>query len=257
MGTTTKALKLLDQFTVAQPELGLSEMARRANVEKATTYRLLNELCATGFVEQNPRSKLYRLGPAVIRYATLRERTFPAKRAAVQHLEHLAHHLRETCHVTQLQGLLLSPVHCYDSPHQITRVHVDPSELLPLHATSSGKVVLAFGDDSLLDRVLADPKIAPLSDTLKAHVRDARRTGFGRSDGDYETDVSSIAAPLFGGDDLCLGAVSVVCPSARMTPELQSKARAALKATSRAISQIWGGDIPAPLHDIWKRKDHG
>lgn len=257
LGTTTKALKLLEQLTAAEPALGLSAIARRAKVEKATTYRLMAELCAAGFAEQNPRSKLYRLGPALIRYANLREQAFPAKRAAAEHLKRLVDDVRETAHVTELQGTMLSPVYCQDSLYQSTRVHVNPTEMLPLHATSSGKVVLAFSDDDLLKKVLAAPmptragNSAVQGSDLKSQVFEARKSGFGRSDGEYEKDVSSIAAPLFGGDGRCIGAVSVVCPTARMDADLGNRVQNALKIAAHSITQAWGGEIPDHLKTIW------
>ena len=258
MGTTTKALCLLEHLTAAEPELGLSEIARRAKADKATTFRLLAELCKNGFLEQNPHSKLFRLGPALIRYANLREATFPAKRAASEHLDALVAQVRETAHVTQLQGHLLSPIHCQESLFYSTRVYIDPSEMLPLHATASGLAVLAFSDDTFVEQVLSGPlaQLTPATQTqapaLRAKIEKVRQTGFGSADGEFEVDVSSIAAPLFDGAGICNGAVSIACPSARLNAELRAQAQSALKVTSTAITQAWGGSAPARLRHLWQ-----
>ena len=52
MGTVGKALGLLDLFTRAQPQLGLSQLARASGVNKATCHRLMTELESRGLVEQ-------------------------------------------------------------------------------------------------------------------------------------------------------------------------------------------------------------
>ena len=59
MGTVTKALTLLDHFTLARPLIGLSEVARLAGVNKATAFRLLSELQSAGFVEQAGSAREY------------------------------------------------------------------------------------------------------------------------------------------------------------------------------------------------------
>ena len=73
MGTVSKALDLLNLFNRAQPLIGLSDLSRLAGVNKATCYRLMSELQAHGLVEQVGSGREYRLGPAVLRLAALRE----------------------------------------------------------------------------------------------------------------------------------------------------------------------------------------
>ena len=258
MGTTSKALKLLDLFSQARPEIGLSEFARLTRMDKATVYRMLTELGATGFVEQNRKTKLYRLGPAVLRLANTREATFPVRQAAARYLEDLVDAVKETAHVTVLQGDILTPIHSHHSNVHATRVHIDAGETLPLHATASGKAVLAFRDAAFLDDFISRPlrsvtdRTLTDAEALRRRIAEARQTGFGRSEGEFERDVSSIAAPLFDSSEDCVGAVSVACPTTRMTAEHDRLIRDRLAATATAISLAWGGGIPAALEAAWK-----
>ena len=50
MGTVSKALELLDLFTRGRPQIGLSELARLSQVNKATCFRLMSELQNHGLV---------------------------------------------------------------------------------------------------------------------------------------------------------------------------------------------------------------
>lgn len=257
MGTTTKALKLLDLFSTSNPEIGLSDFARLAGRDKATTHRYLAELCDLGFVEQARRSKLYRLGPAVLRLANIREQTFPQKKAAARYVANLVEAVQESAHVTSLLGHTLNPIQNQHSLYHATHVYIDPSEVLPLHATASGCVVMAFSPPSLLKEVLANPLPNNTSKTtvdpaLIAHkVNMASKVGFAHSEGEFEIGVSSIAAPLFGENDKCTGAIAVACPTARMTDELDLKIRTNLSLAAHSISQSWGGKIPNTLCAIW------
>ena len=79
MGTVGKALELLDLFSRSRPQAGLSELARLAGVNKATCYRMLGEMALHGLVEQVGPSREYRLGPALVRLARVREAAVPMR----------------------------------------------------------------------------------------------------------------------------------------------------------------------------------
>ena len=73
MSTVVKALSLLDHFDASIPEVGLVDMARLSGLDKATARRLLVALGKKGFVEQDPVTRRYRLGAALVRLARIRE----------------------------------------------------------------------------------------------------------------------------------------------------------------------------------------
>ena len=77
MRTVDKAIELLGLFSEREPEIGLSEISRRAKFDKATSRRLLLALAKHGMVEQNPDDRRYRIGPGVLRLARVREATMP------------------------------------------------------------------------------------------------------------------------------------------------------------------------------------
>ena len=144
MGTVGKALDLLDLFTRARPQVGLSDLARLAGVNKATCYRLLTELASRGLVEQIAASREYRLGPALIRLARLRDAAVPARNAVMPLLQALARATGETAHLSQLAGGVLQTL-AFAYPAQTgVAVMMDDADILPFHATASGAAVLAF-----------------------------------------------------------------------------------------------------------------
>jgi len=75
MRTVDKAMNLLNYFSTEKPEYGLSELAREAGLDKATTLRIMVSLARHGFIEQHPETKKYRLGNSVLRLARIREAT--------------------------------------------------------------------------------------------------------------------------------------------------------------------------------------
>jgi len=257
MGTITKSLNLLNYFSVTRPEIGLSEFRALCKQDKATIYRHLTELQANGFVEQDPVTKSYRMGPAVLRLANVRERTFPARRAVAPIVTEMSGRLGELVHVSLLQGDVLSPLFHADVKMHGTRVYFDEAEVLPLHATSSGYTILAFGDNGLADAYLRKPltrytaKTLTDPEALRAVVAETRRTGFGMCDQGFEDEVYSLAAPLFDRNVRTVGTIAVALPTSRVSPQSVTDIKAALKDGSRQASRALGGDVAPELERIW------
>ncbi|MDQ2091753.1 IclR family transcriptional regulator [Marimonas arenosa] len=254
MGTTSKALSLLDFFSRATPRIGLSDLARRSGLNKATTHRLMGELANHGFVEQVGSGREYRLGPAFLRLAALREYTVPM-RETVQHvLAGLAEATGETAHFSLLQGEILSTIAYAYSPAHGTAVRMEDAEILTFHGTSSGLAVLAFSPSDFVDKVLAGPLEARTEQTLtdpdriRALLPGIRTAGMAMSIGGFEADVQSHAVPVFDAESACIGAVAVAAPVARMDDALSARIRVELMRRACHLTRLLGGFLPESLH---------
>lgn len=257
MGTTSKALTLLEFFSRSQPLIGLSAMARLSGQNKATTHRLLGELAHFGMVEQVGAGREYRLGPHFLRLAALREHNVPMRESAISLLQELAKETGETAHISLLHGQTLSTLsYAYGLGHG-TFVHMEDAEILSLHATSSGLAVLAFSNPSFVDQVLAKKLAARTSQTktdpsaIRALFPSIRNTGVAISVGGFEEDVYSHAAPVFDASSNSIGAMAVAAPVNRMTPDLSVHICALVTESARRLTRQWGGfppDIPMTSH---------
>ena len=255
MSVVSKALDLLKHFTPAQPEIGLSQIGRLAGMDKATAYRHLSTLEGAGFVEKNPLTKAYRMGPAVLHLAQMRELTVPRKEGARTALEALADVTGETAHLSVLSGTDLHALMSRESDRHGARAIVDVN-ILPLHATGSGLCALAFGAPELMvaaeadltrytDGTAADPE------TLRAEVDAVRARGFGLAMGSLEDGILGISAPVFDQTGLLAGTVAVASVAPRVTPELEQIIRRELVTAAREITRNWGGSIPAHVETAW------
>lgn len=257
MSSTAKALTLLSHFSAARPEIGLSQLCRIAGRDKATTYRHLQALETAGFVEQNPATKHYRLGPAVMQLAQVREATVPRKDGAKPALAALADATGETAHVTVLSGQTLYALCECESPHHGIRAVIDINTF-PLHATASGLSVLAFGPTDLFAVAAANlEKFTENTPTnkadLEALVNTIRNTGFGRGNQSYEAEIQGLSAPVFDHSGELAGAVAVACVAARCTPDLEQTIKSELVIAARDITRNWGGVIPPEIETAWAR----
>lgn len=250
MGTTTKALSLLNYFSRARPLIGLSDMARLSGLNKATVHRLMGELAEAGFVEQAGTGREYRLGPAVMRLAALREHAVPMRDVAASVLRDLSDATQETAHFSLMQGQTLSTVAFAYSPVHGTRVTMEDAEVLMLHATSSGLTVLAYSAPEVVERVLSAPLAARTDQTItdpdriRAILDEIRAVGVAESVSGFEEDVHSHAAPVFDAEGVAMGAIAVAAPTARMDAGLAALIRRAVKAEGLRLTAMLGGLTP-------------
>lgn len=257
MSAATKTLELLGLFSATRPEIGLSQMCRLAQRDKATTYRHLQALEHAGFVEKNPLTKCYRLGPAVLQLARTREITVPRKKGAETALAQLADATGETAHITVLSGDVVYPMMEVESPNHSIRAVVD-LQTFPLHATASGLCALAFGPEDLL-RTAAERMQAFTAQTVETaealtRLRDvARANGYAHANRSFESEIIGLSTPLYDQSDAFTGSVSVACVASRLTPDLERRILENLTVASRAISRAWGGTLPKPVEDAWAR----
>lgn len=257
MSSVTKALDLLSYFSASQPEIGLSQLCRIAKRDKATTYRHLQALEVAGFIEQNPATRQYRLGPAVLQLAQTREATVPRKTSTETPLLDLAEITGETSHVTVLSGTKVYGLAACESPRHATRAIID-IDVFPLHATASGLCSLAFGPADLMEAAQSEltaytQATATTPQALHQTVQSIRQTGFGRAMRTYETEIEGLSAPLFDQTGQFAGAVAVASVATRFTPALEHTIKEHLMIASRDITHNWGGTIPREIEALWAK----
>ncbi|WP_048646777.1 IclR family transcriptional regulator [Nitratireductor soli] len=253
MGTVGKAIFLLELFTAEEPEHGLSELARKAAFDKATTRRLLVSLATGGMVEQDAESRRYRLGAGLSRLARIREMHFPFLKVTVPVARGLAQETGETIHVSEYSAGALATVHVELSA-RANRVNVDVGQLLPLHGTASGIAFLAFSRPTVMEacmrRAMAafTPYTVTAPDALMTAVQAAAARGYSRSDQGYEEGVSSVAAPILGVDGCAIGTLAIASPLSRIDDTIaEAHGRAAIDAAREISARLSGEPVAAAL----------
>ncbi len=176
-----RAVRILETLTPEEPTLTVSEVARRAGLHVATASRMIAELVRHGLLARRPDGKVA-VGVRLWELASRASPTLGLRDAAMPFLEDLhavvGHHVQ----LGVLDGTEVLFVERLSAPRAVinyTRI----AGRLPLHASSSGVVLLAFGPRELQQRVLAGPlerltvHTTTDPDSLRALLADVRRTG--------------------------------------------------------------------------------
>ena len=184
--TVVKSLALLEYFSEDEPELGLSEIARRSGIDKGATHRMLGAMAESGLVEQQPDTRLYRLGAGVLRLARVREKAFPIQSIVQPILVALSELTGETAHASLISGKTMGNIGTCESKRG-SRVSLVAGEVVPFHSTAAGLSVLAFAEGKLVKRVLSGQRVRKTKFTLvdaeelEAKIAAVRALGFAES----------------------------------------------------------------------------
>ncbi|MEC1347260.1 IclR family transcriptional regulator [Bacillus haynesii] len=248
LGSVKNALRLLQSFTLDTPEKKLTELASSLGLGKSTVSRLLSTLESEGFVMKDPESRRYKLGLSVLQLNTIVNSTLEINRESQPVLKQLTEETGETSHIAMRRGLSVVYLNRTECPR--------PVELLsyigrqnPMHCTSSGKVLLAFDEDGILDEYVKEglksctKQTITDGDKLRDVLKTVKENGFDVSCGEFIDGVTSISAPVRNHAGRVLYAVSVVGPAKRIKAR-QEKIVYQVKKAARDISERIG---------YWKR----
>lgn len=204
--------------------MGVTRLANELDIHKSTAFRLLATLEQRGLVEQHVETQKYRLGFALVRLASAVRAGLDLTRSARPVCEWLSEQTGETVNIAILEG---GEVVNIDQVNlSSTVVSVDwLGRRTGVHATSTGKVFLAFLPQRVRDDVLRRSleRLTPYTvtdpDQLRAQLDVIRDRGYSYTEQELEVGLNAVAAPVHGADGSVLATVCVSGPVFRLTTE--------------------------------------
>ncbi len=233
-----RAVRLLKLFTPARPELLLGELAVRAGLNKSTAHRLLRALQSEGFIDRNQATGAYCLGAALMALGVQALSSNTLRVRARPFLQRLARESGETATLeipVDDSMLILDEV----AGDYVIGAAANVGTRWPIHATSSGKALIAFEDDGL--RRLQDPlpsltvKTVVSREQLESQLAGIRGKGYAETVDELEDGFSGIATVVRGGMGEVLGALSIGGPTQRLPASRRGRLAAALLEAARDL----------------------
>jgi DNA-binding IclR family transcriptional regulator len=227
-------------------EAGVSEVAAEIDVHKSTAFRLLGALEARGLVEQTAERGKYRLGFGIVRLAGAVTGRLDITQQGRPVCERLSEEIGETVNIAVLQehyAVNLCQVH---GPGAVG-THNWVGQLTPVHATSSGKILLAHLSAKQRRAALAvsgTQKLTPHTVTvrtkLEATLDEARERGYTVTLEELEIGLHAMAAPIRSRDGKVIAALSASGPAYRFTEERIHELAPSLVQGAKEISHRMG-----------------
>jgi DNA-binding IclR family transcriptional regulator len=251
-----KAITLL-RATAEDHNANVSSLARSAGLPRATALRMIQTLEQEGFLLRIPGDDRVLLGPELLRLARSTDEQLLLREASRPIVGDLVATVRETATLSVVApdgGL--DVVYQVDAPAQL-RPQSWVGQRFPLHASASGKVLLASYDEESLERFLREPlawftpSTLTSADSLRAELERVREQRYATCWDEEEEGLSGLSTGIYGQADELLGVLTVGGPTQRLD---RQRGRDAIDHLLRAAGLIQAalrrGRQPAPLLEV-------
>jgi IclR family acetate operon transcriptional repressor len=237
---TVRAVQVLDALAEGG-ELGTTEIARRTGISASTVSRQLGTLARLGLVEHTAASGRYRLGVRILRLANAVLGRLNLRDVARPNLEELVHQVGETATLSIPGDGDAITVDFVPSEHYLQGVTRLGRPSVG-HASSAGKVMLAFGNVPLPSGKLAAYAPRTIIDpaALAGEIARVREQGWAEAVDEREPGLSAIAAPVWGANGELAAIVALQGPSTRFDKTAMRTALPLMLASARKISLALG-----------------
>ncbi len=244
------AFDVLEAFRAEDPELGVTQLAKLLNLHKNNVFRILATLESRGYVEQNPHTGNYRLGLKAFEAGQAYLRHTSLLSVAHPEMEALSTDIRENTYLAVMRGdyvFYLDEVIADQTIQVISRLGTRVSP----HCTATGKVFLAFLEDSIMEDLLENMVLERMTDRtitdkrkLRAEIRKVRDIGHGEDDEEWTEGLKCVAAPILDYYGKIQGTISVSGPSDRLPEDrLNEEVIPAVVDRAREVSRKMGYSI--------------
>lgn len=256
-GLLENCLGVLERLAVDSQWRRLSEIAQVLELQKGPTHRLLSEMAALGWVEQDTETDRYRLTLklALLGQQYLRGTGLPGVVQPV--LDEVAKRSRELVRLTVVQG---QELHWFASSQGASPGLMYQPSITgrpQLHITANGKVWLSTMSDEVAVQLALrhgltqpdswgrplNPKAIRTVDALLRELAATRERGYGLAEEEAEMGVKAIAVAVRDADgQKVIGTISIAGPLMRMGAERDAEFHSLLTHAAGTLGMVWPRD---------------
>lgn len=237
-----RLLDILLLFKEGRELWSIDDIGQQLDLPKSTSYRLVRELQARGFLEKAGSSH-YQLG---IAFFKLSQVAFNSNRdirmMAFPSMKRLAETTGESVSLMRLMNRQVVCIENIEGQRPL-RVSIGQGYIQPVYSGASSRVLLAHVPEQEWEDYLEFP-LQPYTDmtitdfeTLQENLRTVRREGYTISNGENEVGARAIAVPVMNKRNEVVAALSIEAPATRMTDEIAARYLDLLVAEARRIRQ--------------------
>lgn len=256
-----KAFDVLYSFEALSPEQSLSQISRKLHLPPSTARRLLKVMASRGLIQQDPITKLYRLGSGVLLLASIAQHGLEIRRIALPVMEKLRDAAGENVTLNELREGKRICIEKVESK-EIVRDTILVGDRFPAHCGASGKAMLAYESaeelehycrskplEALTPRTITDPR------KLMAELARVRKNGFAFSCGERVMDgLCAISAPIFDHKEGVRYSLTITLTPFRLRLKGRDRLVRLVKEFAAEISKKLGRRTPAKPELLRKPK---
>lgn len=253
LSSVTTAIHLMKVFSEAEPELGISELAKRLKIAKSTVHRLATALLEESLLEQNPNNGRYRLGIGLFSLGTQVRTRLDVAVEAKPILNDLRQRTGENARLGILSRRNVVFIHDFESNDSV-RIRSITGQTRPAHATAEGLCLMTGLRKPDLDDFLSVPLAARTPNTMTApedlveRLKRIKRVGYASEDEECDIGTRCLAAPIRQADGRIIAAIGMAGPRLRIRKrDFPALAEQVMEAAQK-LSDRLGHEAGQPIY---------
>ena len=246
IGSVIKAIEILEELAESEKGLGLTEISSRLNYGVSATYHLLNTLKLHNIIEQNKKTKKYRIGVGLFRISSKAKSQYSLANLAMPFLDKLRAIVDETSNLLVLDGYEVLYIAQSEST-KLLKMFTQLGAKAPLYCTGGGKAILAYKPLSFQELALSKINFIKYTentivtaDGLRKEFETIKKQGYSIDNEEREEGITCVAAPIFDCYGEVIAAVSISGPSYRIKEKDLNSIISSVVLTAKEISANLG-----------------
>lgn len=233
-----RAAQILVRLVESEDAVSLSGVMEETRLPKTTAARLLRALERNGLAQRR-RGGGFRPGPVLVEYARRDSAVGDLATLALPFLERLGGTTGETANIAIPTPAGVARLAQVDSRHPLGAGNW-VGRRIPIHASSMGKVFMAFGAAQPPFGRLArlGPRTITSLDALLAELDQVRSDGYATTWEELDEGLCSAAAPVSGARGSVIAAISVSAPTVRTSEERLQQLAGQVVEEAHALSEL-------------------
>jgi|GEM_PF-241375 len=244
--STRRVFRIIDRVSRQGESLTVKALARDLDISVSTCYHLLGILIDEGYVEKLPHRAGYQLGPTI---EVLFQRSRRSSASTI--IEPVLHDLARIANrpsyyavLSDADDVVVTHVH---TPPDSPPVGVPQGFCGPSHALALGKVLIAAGGSSVINRYIENHDLRAftrrtITDPVKleAHLKEVRARGYATDFEEFAKNLYCVAVPVVDSEGEVPGAVGLATDAHTQADELKRLIRLARRSAQQIATAMRG-----------------
>lgn len=222
IGSVIKAVEILEALSDSEDGLSLTEISSQLNYGVSAAYHLLNTLKLCDMIDQDKKTKKYRIGAGIFRISGKAKGNNVLANTAQQYLDKLRVIVDETSNLVVLDGNEVVYIAQSEST-QLLKMFTQLGAKVPFYCTGGGKLILAHKPQSYQDFILENMDFKKFTRNTLSTADDLRKEfevikiqGYAMDMEEREEGITCAAAPVFDCYGEVIAAMSISGPTRRL-----------------------------------------
>jgi DNA-binding IclR family transcriptional regulator len=216
-----RALSILE-IVAEHDGIGLTDISKVSQLNKATVHRLLSTLISMGYVEQTEKTGLYGLTFKLFQLGNKKIEQIDSFKIARSFISELSNQIEETIHLVVEDNKEVVYIDKFEPSNLLFRMHSRVGKRAPMYCTAVGKALLSHYTDEIIKEVWDNSSIKSLTphtitqfSTFMEEVAQIRSQGYAVDNEENEMGIYCIASVFYNHKGDVEGAISISIPMTR------------------------------------------